>query len=246
MQVARFILALGILTQLIGCAATQTAFQKSNLSVNTQQSDTFFLTPTAPENRKVFVSSSNGSGKSQLDLTSALKQKFVAKGYQVVENPDQAQYLVQANILRLDVTSPEHNQKALRSGYSGAIPGALLGGVGTAMMTRNDKAIVAGATLGGLAGTAFDAMLKDVSISLIADIQISEKAQKVQKVEDRTRASFKNGFGSRRHVASGSRKSKWLPYRTRMISTANKVNLSLNEAAQPLVEEMATAISSQV
>ncbi|MDH3603075.1 MAG: complement resistance protein TraT, partial [Candidatus Tectomicrobia bacterium] len=93
------IAALALLVLLSGCAATQTAIAKKNLDVQTKMSDAVFLEPLAPDKRIVFVQVRNTSDKQNFDIEAPIKAAIAAKGYRVTENPEEAYYKLQVQVL---------------------------------------------------------------------------------------------------------------------------------------------------
>ena len=86
----------------MGCAATQLAISKRNLDVQTKLSDTIFLSPTSDKNKTVFVQVRNTTDKTDFDLAGPVRQSLQAKGYQVLTEPDNAWFILQANILSIE------------------------------------------------------------------------------------------------------------------------------------------------
>ena len=97
---------LALLVVLSGCAATQTAIAKKNLDVQTKMSDAVFLEPVPPDQRIVFVQVRNTSDKENFDIETPIKSAIAAKGYRVTENPEEAYYKLQAQVLSVSRSSP--------------------------------------------------------------------------------------------------------------------------------------------
>ena len=75
--------------------------------------------------------------------------------------------------------------------------------------------------------------VKDVNYSMVTDIQISERVGKDVNINEEHRASLSQGTGSQLKQVS-TRNSSYERYQTRVISNANKVNLSFQEARPAL------------
>jgi hypothetical protein len=133
------IIALVLLVMLSGCAATQTAIAKKNLDVQTKMSDAVFLEPLAPDQRIVFVQVRNTSDKQNFDIEVPIKAAIAAKGYRVTDNPEEAYYKLQAQVLSVSKASPTAAEAALHDGFGGTALGGLGGGA-------------TGAVIGGIAG----------------------------------------------------------------------------------------------
>ena len=231
------IVAMGILT---GCAATQTALEHRTLEVRTKQSETIFLDPVSNHQKTVYVSVKNTSDE-ELNIMPQLKTTLSNQGYQVVHNPNTAHYLLQANILKVGKMSVAASQSALGGGYGSAIAGAV---AGTAMgsMPQSGTGMIAGGLAGGVIGLAADALVKDVNYTMITDIQISERAGKGVHVKEQVQSHLNNGSSTVSSQTS-SRASPYQRYRTRVVSNANKVNLTFQDARTPLEQGLVKVIS---
>jgi len=221
-----------------GCAATNTMIGKRNLDVQTKMSATVFLDPVEPEKRSVFVQVRNTSDK-DMDVSDAIANAIASHGYRVVNNPKKAHYMLQASILQVGKMDPSAASAALASGYGGALDGAVIGGLAASGSNNN----VAGfGLLGAVAGTIANAAVKDVTFTMITDLQISERAPKGVRVHQETDSNMSQGTST--HVSQHMKSiSQWKRYRTRIVSTANKVNLSFNEAQPVLARGLEKSVS---
>ncbi|HQY22515.1 MAG TPA: complement resistance protein TraT, partial [Gammaproteobacteria bacterium] len=121
------ILLISALTLLLGCGATHTAINKRKLDVQTKMSSTVFLDPMTSDKKTVYLQIRNTSDKSELDLEHPVAEVMLAKGYTRVMAPEQAQILLQTNILqvgRSDLRAADH---ALNQGFGAALGGAVAG-----------------------------------------------------------------------------------------------------------------------
>ena len=221
----------GAVSTLIGCAATQTALEHHTLEANTKLSKTIFLDPVAQSQKTIFVAIKNTS-EEHLELMKPLAAALTANGYRVVNNPNQAHYLLQANILKVGKMSRSASQNALGGGYgsalAGAATGAALGSFG------NSNTMLGGGIAGGLVGLAADSLVKDVNYTVITDVQISERVGK-GAVTEHFNSSLENGTASGTYQTS-SKHSDYQRYRTRVVSNADKVNLAFAQA-RPALEQ---------
>jgi outer membrane lipoprotein SlyB len=241
MKISKKIILLFSILAITSCAAMSTAISKRNLDVQTKMSNTIFLDPVADNQKTIFLQIRNTSDKPEFSITNEIKEKMIAKGYKVVNDPDKAHYILQANILQVGKTSQTAAEKSLMGGYgdamAGAVAGAFLGG-------RNGS--TGGAVAGGLigAGIAFvaNSMVEDVYYSITTDLQISEKAKKGVKVTNQSNQNLAQGnSGSTKSTyqeTSDSRK-----YQTRVLSFANKVNLKWEAASPELVKGLSASIA---
>ncbi|MDX6751781.1 complement resistance protein TraT [Geminicoccaceae bacterium 1502E] len=239
-------LALIAALALSGCAAGYTAVAKRNLDVQTKMTDTVFLDPVAPAARTVFVEVRNTSDKPDLDIAQAVRSQIAAKGYRVVDDPDQAHYLLQANVLQAGRAS----ETALESAYSGGFGGALLGGAaggaaGYAIGRAgggNDVLLGVGGALAGAAIETFaGAYMQDVTYSIVTDLQISERTRG-GSISETTSSELHQGKRTTT-TQSSSRTTDLRRYQTRVVSSANKANLAWEEAAPELVSGLGRSVA---
>lgn len=218
---------------LASCTATQTAIEHRNLATNTKLSNTIFLDPVAPTQKTIFIAVKNTSEES-LNITAPLEKSLEGQGYRVVNNPANAHYLLQANIRKVGKMSQSASRDALGAGYGSTLAAA---GTGAAIgaLSGNGNAVLAGGIAGGVAGLVADSLVKAVNYTVITDVQISERAGRGVKVSEHFNSSLKNGTASGSYQTS-SRQTDFHRYRTRIVSTADKVNLSFNEA-RPALEQ---------
>lgn len=215
---------------LSGCAATHVAISKRDLDVQTKMSSTVFLDPVRADQRTVFVQVRNTSDKPDLDLSDDVTAAIAAKGYQIVSDPDAAHFVLQANVLQVGKTSPSANEAALNGGYGGTLGAGMMGaGTAYALGMGGSREAVGVAIVGMLVDTVAGAAVKDVYYSITTDVQIRE----------RLRAGVIATASSQHNLASGSSGStqvayqedtQWKATQTRVVSTANKVNLDFEEA----------------
>jgi len=230
---------------LSGCAAVTTSIAHKDLDVQTKMSDTIFLDPVEPDKKIIYVEIRNTSDKADFDIASSVQRGLQAKGYTITNNPKIAHYWLRANVLSVDKASPTAAEAALSSGFGGAIAGAALGaGVGGAAGGWGGAGY--GAMAGGLAGAAIEtianAAVKDVTYMVITDIEIAEKAEEGVIVRQDSKQDAKQGIGGSR-LQTSSEVSDKKKYRTRIVSTANKVNLDYAEAVPDLTNGLVRSIS---
>lgn len=238
------ILLISALTLLFGCGATHTAINKRKLDVQTKMSSTIFLDPMTSEKKTVYLQIRNTSDKSELDLEHPVAEVMLAKGYTRVMAPEQAQILLQTNILqvgRSDLRAADH---ALHQGFGAALGGAVAGAAVGSLVSRQDngKGAIAGGLVGASVATVTDAMIQDVVYVVIADVQISERVGNSVTIKEKTRSRLKQGTNGLREVIS-TEKIEWKRYQTRVVSTANKVNLKFKQAAPELIQGLTRSIT---
>ncbi|HAU0345675.1 TPA: conjugal transfer protein TraT [Legionella pneumophila] len=225
---------------LTGCAATQTALEHGSLQVSTKQSETIFLDPVSNAQKTVYVSLKNTSDE-EIDIAPQLKTALSSHGYKVINNPNSAHYLLQANVLKVGKMSVAASQSALGGGYGSAIAGAVAG-TAAGSLTASSTGMIAGGLAGGVIGLAADSLVKDVNYTMITDVQISERVGKGVKVNEQFQSHLKNGSSTVTSQTS-SRDSQYQRYRTRVVSNADKVNLKFSDARVSLEQGLVKVIS---
>ncbi|MBF0514927.1 MAG: complement resistance protein TraT, partial [Desulfovibrionaceae bacterium] len=122
----RLLIVLPLSLWLCGCAATQVALEKKDLKVETQMSSTIFLDIENQRERSVFVDVRNTTGK-DIDIRERIVGRLRDKGYAVVESPQRAFLILQANILYVGMADPSALHESLYAGYGGVLAGGLGG-----------------------------------------------------------------------------------------------------------------------
>jgi hypothetical protein len=235
----------GVVVLVTGCGATHTAITKRNLDVQTKMSASIFLDPVAADQKTVFLQIRNTSDKPELDLSDPIGNAMEQKGYRVVESPEQARYLLQANVLQVGRCNLREAEHALEQGFGAALGGALAGAaIGSVAVRGNhgSKGAVVGGLVGAAVTTVTDAMVQDVVYSVIADVQISEHLGNSVEIKEKTSSKLKQGTRGVREIVS-TEKINWKRYQTRVVSTANKVNLKFKTAVSELRAGLTRAIT---
>lgn len=232
---------LGCLT-LSACAATTTAITKSELDVQTRMSDSIFLEPLPPARRTVFLQVKNTSDREDFNIEDGVRAALAKQGYQLVNDPERAHYMLQANVLQAGKSSVTAAEDAFSSGFGGALFGAAVGAVGTRAVTKDTGSIIGGGLIGAAVETAAGAFVKDVTYSAITDIQVSERATDGTVVTEAFQQDLGQGTGGSRIVRADST-SSWKRYRTRVMSIANQANLEFEDAAPQLVAGLTRSIA---
>ena len=217
---------------LVGCSATQTALEHRTLEVSTKQSETIFLDPVPSSQKTVYIAIKNTSDQT-IKITPQLKAALVARGYHIMSQPNQAHYLLQANVLTVGKMSVAASKSALGGGYGSAIAGGIAG-VAAGSLTHQTNGLIVGGIAGGVLGLAADSLVKAVNYTMVTDVQISERVGR-GIVSEQFNASLKNGTSSGTQQTI-NKTSDYQRYRTRVVSNADKVNLSFGQA-RPALEQ---------
>ena len=225
---------------LSGCSAMNTAVKKRNLEVSTQLSETVWLDPVAAEKRTVFVQFRDTSDKQGMVQAQPIISAIQAKGYRIVNDPEAAQYWIMLNVRKIGKSDAAEANAFLSQGYGGAIAGGVVGsafGGGSGQVAAG----VTGAAIGFLA----DAMVEDVLYTMVTDVKISEKTRKGVMVNKESEHNIRNGM-SGGSVQTTNEKRNRKDYYTRVVSTANKMNLEFTEARPELVKGLVNVMSGML
>ncbi len=235
-----------IASAMFGCAATQVALTKKDLDVQTKTSTAVFVDPVSPEKRTIYLDVK--SGVMEFDrraFKTFVKEQFALNdnGYRIIDDPTKAQFTMVAYVLNLEKASPSAAQAALSTGYLG---GSVAAGaaIGAATSSRGDawKGAATGGVALGAAEFISGALVKDVTYMLVADVQIKERTAHGAIVRKDTQVDTKvSDAGSSRQTVSEVSNQK--EYRTRIVTTANKVNLKLEQAQDQMFQKTAYAMS---
>lgn len=155
-------------------------------------SNTFFMPPTTVNT--IFVQARNASDNQAVSLHD-LGSRLTAKGYQVIQDPDAANYVVLANIVYCNITKPEMPVETMvASGYGSGFGSSLMGGLhsltGMASMAGPQGALGGAAAsmglnaiegIGSAVGSLFGGQSKpkmpdDVNYACVADLQITDRS----------------------------------------------------------------------
>lgn len=227
---------------LSGCAAVHTSIAKKDLDVQTKLSTAVFVEPVAPEKRKIYLEVRSAVMEFDRNLfreTLTTQITNSGNGYTIVDSPEEAQYSMSVYVRNLEKASPTAAEGYLRSGYEGVAAGAAVGYASGG----GYRQAAAGGLVGGLVSTAANAFVKDVTFLLVADIQIKERARKGVLVRRDSQVNTKiSDDGATTQTYSEATNQK--EYRTRVVTTANKANLELEEAQEIMFDKTAYAMAS--
>ncbi len=226
-----------------GCAATQVALTKRDLDVQTKMSATIFLDPVAPAEQTVFVQIRNTSDKADLDMAPDIIAAVQSKGFRIVQDPKQAKFYLQANILQVGKTSPSAIQETLGRGYGNAgIAGAATGVVAAGAFGGGGRSMLVAGLVGGVGEVVAGSLVKDVYYSIVTDVQIKERLDAGKTAQLNSQHVNHQGT-SGNEVVTYNDTVDMKTYQTRIVSVANKMNLEFPEAAPALRAGLTRAIA---
>jgi len=241
MKVSRILASTALVLVLAGCATSATLIEKRNLDVQTLMSDTIFLDPTSPANQKIYIQVRNTSDKPDFVIKDQVAAAIQAHGWTVVSEPEQANYMLQANILSVGKMDPSAAKMAMKNGYGGVLGSAAVGAGAAAVAGGNGRTVGGVGLAVGAADFVGGLLVKDVYFAAITDVQLSQRARPGQKVKVQGSQDLKQGTSGGEYQ-SYQEDSDWKRYRTRILSSANKANLEWAEAQPALVSGLAQVV----
>lgn len=171
------ILALGV--ALLGCAATERVIDYSEMKTDVKMDRSIFLEPIKKHPKKVYVETKHTTNRP--DLVSGFQPTLVGmvqgKGYQVVSDPNQADYLIQSNIRYIG----EYNDRIIQDGV---VTGAAVGALSGLAIARSAAGVAGGALVGGALGLGADIATRTKTCIIAVDVRITERALARPRVHD--------------------------------------------------------------
>lgn len=226
---------------LSGCSATRTAIEHRNLDVQTKMSDTIFLDITGDFERTVFVDIRNTS-QHDFHIKNLIEKELVNKGYEIKSSPRDSYYILQGNILYIGKDDPATLERAMYAGYGAPLDGMIAGGIIGGLANQRVSGAGIGGVIGAGAGLVADSLVKNVTYSSLIDLQISERSDVT--VEQTVESDISQGTSTQVKQTAKSKKDL-MSYKTRILSSANKVNLDFEEA-QPVLEAVVSRAISGI
>ena len=214
-------LAVSVIVLASGCAATTTAFSKRNLDVQTKMTDTIFLDPVAPHDRTVFVQVRNTSDQADFDIAPAVEASIAERGYRIVRRPDRGALPASGERAAGRRVSPTAAEQTFAGGFGSTLIGGAAGAARCRIASDDTRALIVGGALGAATSSVADALIEDVTYSIISDVQISERAGEGVVVTERLEQNLRQGDRHPDHLGS-TQTSDWKRYRTRIMSKANQ------------------------
>lgn len=213
-----------LLILMSSCANTMRAIENSELDVDAQMSDTIYLdVESLTNNPSIFIRATNTSDVQEIDFGPLLRSSLEAMGYTITKKPQEADYLVTANVLYMgDAKQGMSMNSVLESGVGGTLAGAAAAAVANSSWNRVGRfglgVGLGAAAIDAVAGAAF----KVKSYMGIVDIQIKERVHGgVSGIET---AAKKNGSVTQSVITRNVR-TDFQEYQTRIAVAAKQTNM---------------------
>lgn len=235
-KMKKFVSVLAVALVLTGCAGVYTRMSKSDLTIQTKMSSTIWLNPTMPEKTYIYVQSRNTSDNPAFNnLAVSIKKALMEKEYLITNNPDEANFILQTNVLKAVMVSDGINADQATS--SSVLSGT---GVGIAVGSKNNTATAVGAgLLTALASMYFDANTKDNYYAVQTDIRITERVKPYNADSISLSSQGNNTVTASQSNSVMNTKS----YTTTLTVMANQVNLTVAEAVAPIKNAIANSLA---
>jgi len=220
------------------------------------------IRPASKKDMLVYVRYRNSSG-SVLDVKDAVFNEIKESGYRIVDDMDQAQYVMIADLRHVGQKTSDTYGHTIFGALVGAVAGAVIGhqiGGGT-----TEKVIGGGlgAVLGGLAGKAIDNRNRIVTVDMVVDIRIGERIKGGVTTSRAGDASSGVNSNNRIKTTGGSaeggrassnysestkfeQKEDFFYHENRFIASATKLKLTYGEAQEALSGQISRAIAGSL
>ncbi len=216
---------------LSGCAAMRMHMRYGTLQSDTKVSDAVFLELRSDLPATVYVEE-NSLVDSAVSVRPYLDQQLVASGYTLVEDPNEATYLVQVNHLQLIEVELAGDQ-TLDDALSSAIVAGTAAGLATDIVGA-DAGLATGVGLTvGAVGFIVDANTKHVAHVLTTDVLVTETVTAGGGIAE-ARPEAQEPAASTPEVRR---------HETQIASGASKVNLRTTESLPAIVDGTSRTVS---
>lgn len=241
---------------LFSCAAASRLIDYGSMKTDVAMSESIFLSPTdAPKNIYIQIRNTSSNQAITSIFESVLIPGIQSRGYQLVQKPVQATYILQANIRYLGEWKQGMD-------FSGTLTGAGIGalaGLGMSGYQHRTSGTLVGGLIGGAVGFVTDVATRVRTEIIVIEFQITERlseeedilGQQIEKIEILTDAKNLGGLGTRPDLPTSRTSTKKVTSKKKGINIFNagvaaraaQVNLNVEEAAQKLIQISALQIA---
>jgi hypothetical protein len=233
---------------LFGCSGLQVALEHQDLEIVTSTDSIIFL-DNFSKDKTVAVQVINASQHDDMDnLKSEVEDKLTSKGITVIQDPKEADFVIQARIGNAnqqkksarEVKGGRGEHGALLAGTAGGFAGATSGGSGAAVLAG----AVGGAVVGGAADLTVNSWVKMGYITILTEIQIIEKTDTPVETVQVNQVSQGGGSGEAMITQTQTRMENALKYRMRAVSRASQVNMEWEDCSLAFHKEIVNVLSN--
>ena len=198
----------------------------------------------------------NSSG-SEINVNGDIQQEIEKLGYQFVNNIDDAQYYLRVDLRYYGENAHKNLSNSVLGAIAGGIAGAAIGhNVGT---NNTGMGAAGGAAIGAVSGNIVTNRNKDIEIGLVLDVTIGER---IKGGVDTSRGNEQESQMMHYNAADGGgrltghtklssseeqslkTRDDFLYHQNRLVTSCNRLNLTLAEAEPVLRQKLSTAIAS--
>ena len=165
----RFTIIVCLATIIDGCVAHTSSHGENNEKIITTISGNPMIDPPMPSQNRVLVKIVNPTDQNDLNPQEAVKNGLAAKGYRLVDYPDQANYTIMGRIVQAGETEPQLLKEAYRSRY------------GTRLSLQESGDDMLANAVGQLVGE-----VRAKSYLMIVDLKITSQQQVKNKARSQT------------------------------------------------------------
>lgn len=242
MKKVLFLCVVGILI-FCSCAGLEVAMENSKIQVLSNLDNVPFFDSKPGD--KVFIRIENFSIYPELNEVNGLVAgKYRKRGFVVVDNPDEANWILQAKIVNVTKEDISARQVKGTDTAGAVITGGGIGAVSGGIWGGNSRDVLAGALIGGIlsgaASLTVDSWVKLGYLTIITDIQVKEK--KNMLVTSKTTGTENIGGVKNKYKTEGA--TQWMKYRFQALSRAKKANLEWKDCKDAMIAEISRILSS--
>ncbi|OCH73716.1 complement resistance protein TraT, partial [Vibrio breoganii] len=206
------------------------------------------LEPVAPHNRVVFVSIRDVTGNSmRRGMMDKIRANLNEEGFTITNDPQEANFMLSATIIQAGNTTKEEATGYLNSGFEGA----LAGGVTAAALGADSRTIGGVALVGAAAGFLADTLIDDSYFTFVMDVQMRERPMDGDDISNQTKNASLSAQASANRVTASKNTSNvtrgsnynWIVYETRIVTTANQMNLKIDDALPAVQKRTASSLT---
>ncbi len=246
----KFLGAVALAWLLTGCAAAQLSLEKQAVDVQTRISTAIFVEPPSADRRTLYIELRSGVEAFPRAAFNQYVTESLSEGgqeYQLTDNPEEADYYLLVSVFNLEKASITAAEKLVKEGYGGSVSASMFSLLEYADLSDSDgaedflKLLGAAIIMGAIEG-AVNASVSDVRYVLVADVEVREMAADDVVVRKDTEVHLMQGDTGATDLIT-SEVVTHTSYRTRIVTSANKANLTLEEAKDTMFQQMAYAIA---
>lgn len=242
-------------TTILGCSAVSTAVKKQDLILESHISHAVVLEPVSPDQRIVYTRVKDVSGNQmRKEMQRIMESNLKNEGFVITRDPKKATLMLDATILRSNKSSADEASAYLNQGYQGGAEGALTGATIAAIAGGSGKSTAGAALAGAAVGFLADTLVDDVYYTFVMDIELRERPLEGDSISNTQDNKSTAGFSGKNKQVSSKRGSNvvrganfnWIVHQTRIVTTANKMNLTIEEAIPAVQKRTADSLAEMM